>query len=233
MASLFLWSPILVVSGWGIPMITPQSGRIWNPKSDKEEGDIERHGKACDWGLANSGKNFPISSQDPLGPRDREPHSKAAYFLWLVSAKKGGFQLRLTFFEVGCMGFLKAEDCSHNKVLTTSNISIFNNILTFLGRWVFARNFPFYFYINNWVSALVLLKTYTSSRSFVSLGIWAFFCFVFLHWCLQAPRTVWNRTYTWWVVNSRSTMKSVKNKITSGLLICTESRTFKIFPFFI
>ena len=115
-------------------MITPQSGRIWNPKSDKEEGDIERHGKACDWGLANSGKNFPISSQDPLGPRDREPHSKAAYFLWLVSAKKGGFQLRLTFFEVGCMGFLKAEDCSHNKVLTTSNISIFNNILTFLGR---------------------------------------------------------------------------------------------------
>ena len=46
---------------------------------DKKEAGVALHGNACDWGLANLGKGFPIYAQDPHCPRDQEPHSKAAY----------------------------------------------------------------------------------------------------------------------------------------------------------
>lgn len=45
----------------------------------KKEADVALHGNACDWGLANLGKGFPIYAQDPHCPRDQEPDSKAAY----------------------------------------------------------------------------------------------------------------------------------------------------------
>ena len=45
----------------------------------------------------------------------------------------------------GYMEFLKAEDCSHNKVLATSNTSIFNSILTFFREMSICQKLSFLF----------------------------------------------------------------------------------------